>query len=144
MKRIFAKESVCMNCHLCSVHCVTSHSQSKDIVKAHKKEKIVPRIFIEEKHPRSFAFQCRQCNEPACAYACITGALTKSEDGPVVYDREKCVGCWTCIAACPYGAIRRDVERRKIAKCDLCAGSDSGPACVANCPNEALVYEERD
>jgi anaerobic carbon-monoxide dehydrogenase iron sulfur subunit len=44
---------------------------------------------------------------------------------------------------CPTGAIRRDQRQRKIAsKCDLCQGVDT-PACVANCPNEALVFEER-
>ncbi len=142
MKRIFANESVCMNCQLCAVHCATAHSRSKDIIKAHKKEGALPRLFVEERRPVSFAVQCRHCDEPSCAFSCITGALTKSPEGPVVYDEEKCVGCWTCVAACPYGAIRRDVERRKIAKCDLCAGLPE-PACVANCPNRALVYEER-
>jgi carbon-monoxide dehydrogenase iron sulfur subunit len=48
-----------------------------------------------------------------------------------------------CIMVCPFGAIRRDLRGRKIAsKCDLCAG-EAAPACVQNCPNEALVYEER-
>ncbi|MHB0976737.1 MAG: 4Fe-4S dicluster domain-containing protein [Candidatus Aquicultorales bacterium] len=142
MKRVFANEAVCMNCHLCSVHCVTAHSRSGDIVKAHNREGGLSRLFVEERHPASFAFQCRHCDEPACAYACITGALTKSPEGPVVYDKDKCVGCWTCVAACSYGGIRRDTVNRKILKCDLCEGMPE-PACVANCPNRALVYEER-
>ena len=51
------------------------------------------------------------------------------------------MGCWTCIMVCPYGAIIMDKEGKVVAKCDLCQGFDE-PACVANCPNEALVFKE--
>ena len=61
--------------------------------------------------------------------------------GTIAVDAEKCIGCWTCIVACPYGALTRDGDRKVVAKCDLCPGSDI-PACVANCPNEALVLVE--
>ncbi|MHB1416872.1 MAG: 4Fe-4S dicluster domain-containing protein, partial [Chloroflexota bacterium] len=48
----------------------------------------------------------------------------------------------TCLLFCPNGAITKDVAAGKVvAKCDLCGG-EGEPACVANCPNEALVYEE--
>ncbi len=89
-----------------------------------------------------FSLRCQHCDEPACVYACLTGALSKDADtGIVTVDDNKCVGCWTCIIACPFGAIRQDTAQKKIAKCDLCQG-DEVPACVANCPNEALVYAE--
>ena len=52
------------------------------------------------------------------------------------------MGCWTCIAVCPYSVIKMDMTKgRIVAKCDLCQEIDV-PACVANCPNEALVYKE--
>jgi carbon-monoxide dehydrogenase iron sulfur subunit len=59
-------------------------------------------------------------------------------NGRVNIDSEKCIGCWTCIIACPYGALTRDAKSNTVVKCDLCPGQDV-PVCVANCPNEALV-----
>lgn len=141
MKRILANKEYCIGCRLCEIHCVTAHSVSKDIVKAFKIEGMsLPRIRVEESGPLSFAVQCRHCEEPLCVYSCITGAMTIGEDGSVVNDSQKCVGCWTCILVCPYGAISRDeVEGKVVSKCDMCAGSNV-PACVENCPNEALTY----
>ncbi len=141
MKRIYVNEAVCIGCRLCEVYCRTAHSKSKDVIKAYKKEspQAVARLRVESKAPVSFSLQCRQCDEPACLFACLTGALQRNEDGLVVVDTEKCVGCWTCVLVCPFGAIRRDTQARKIAKCDLCIGNDM-PACVSNCPNEALIY----
>ncbi|MBI4296438.1 MAG: 4Fe-4S dicluster domain-containing protein [Chloroflexi bacterium] len=144
MKRIYSKEDVCMACHLCEVYCQAGHAKSKDMIKAFKKElpAALPRTRVEEKKPVSLSVQCRHCDEPACVYACLTGAMTKDPvTGIVNVDTEKCVGCWTCILVCPYGAIRQDKDRGRIAKCDLCVGRDM-PLCVVNCPNEALVYAE--
>ena len=146
MKRIYIKEQVCMACHLCEVYCQLKHSQSKDIVKAFNNESSRPLsgLQVQERKPVSFAVQCRHCPEPYCVYACLTGALEKTPDsGLVTVDEEKCSGCWTCILACPFGVIKQDIRQAKIAKCDLCQGEDM-PACVANCPNEALVYAETE
>ncbi len=142
-KRVFAREEVCMGCGLCEVYCVASHSAHEDIVKAFKQERprAVARVRVEERGALSFAFQCRHCDEPACVYACVTGATYVDSDGTVKVDPERCIGCWTCVLACPYGAVVRDPERGVSAKCDLCAGRET-PACVANCPNGALVLEE--
>lgn len=133
-----------MGCHLCEVYCQAEHSQSKDLIKAFNRESSqpLPLVLVEERKPVIFAVQCRHCAEPYCVYACLTGALHKDPStGIVTVDEEKCIGCWSCILVCPFGAIRQDRHRGKIAKCDLCQGGDF-PACVANCPNEALVYAE--
>lgn len=142
MKRIYIKEEVCMGCHLCEVYCQVEHSQSKDLVKAFKREspRPLPYVSVDQRGLVSLAVQCRHCAEAPCVYACLTGALQRDhESGIVTVDVERCIGCWTCILACPFGAIRRDTYRGKIAKCDLCPGEDM-PVCVTNCPNEALVY----
>ncbi len=145
MKRIFAKEEACMGCGLCEVYCKVQHSKSKDIIKAYKKEtpKPLSRVRREAAKPVSFAVQCRHCENPPCVAACLSGAMrVDEENGTVTHDAEKCMGCWTCIMVCPYGAITADVvDRKVVAKCDLCPDLDV-PACVANCPNEALLYEE--
>ena len=143
MKRIYALEEYCLGCKLCEVYCVASHSLSKDLVKAHKTEEITPRVIIESSGDTSFALQCRHCDDAPCARACITGAMQKDPvTGIVSCDSERCVGCWTCIMACPYGAIRRDKYGRSIiSKCDLCA-EEGEPSCVSHCPNNALIYKE--
>lgn len=147
MRRIYAREEVCIGCRLCMVHCLVKHSRTKKIIKAFKEEdpRAVPRVVVEESGPISFAIQCRHCEEPVCVEACITGAMYRDEEtGTVHHDPEKCVGCWMCIMVCEAGAIQRDIQSGKIAsKCDLCTDEDI-PVCVANCPNEALILIESE
>jgi anaerobic carbon-monoxide dehydrogenase iron sulfur subunit len=145
VKRIVVHEEHCIGCRLCEVHCLVQHSSSKDIIRAFKAERgeLMPRVMVEEDGPISFALQCRQCLEPSCLEACVSGAMHRDEaTGAIVCDESRCVGCWMCIMVCPAGAIQQNLHGHGIAsKCDLCYGS-SKPACVANCPNEALTYEE--
>lgn len=144
LKRIFANEKYCIGCRLCEIHCQVQHSRSKNIIKAFKNERadLTPRLVVEQESYHSFALQCRHCEDAQCLEACMTGAMQRDpETGVVTSDPERCVGCWMCIMVCPYGAINRGRDRRVASKCDMCGGADE-PACVANCPNEALTYEE--
>jgi carbon-monoxide dehydrogenase iron sulfur subunit len=144
MKKVYVKEEVCIGCHLCEVYCQLQHAQSKDLVKAFKREspRPLPRLRVEEKGAVSFPVWCQQCDEAPCVYACLTGAITRNRmTGVITVDEERCIGCWTCILACPLGAMMRATKQRKTVKCDLCEG-ENVPVCVANCPNEALVYVE--
>lgn len=146
MKRIYPREEVCIACRLCEVHCLVAHSRSKDIIKAYKREtpRAVPRIRMESRGSLSFALPCQHCDEPSCVHACLTGALKKDPaTGIVTVDTEKCMGCWTCVLFCPHGSITPDVERGVATKCDFCAHLKE-PACVTNCPNEALLLIEDD
>ena len=145
MKRIFIREEFCIGCRLCEIHCTVEHSKSKDIIKVFKQEdpKPLSRIIVEEKGYYSFALQCRHCDEPYCLEACISGALYRDErSGLILHDKEKCVGCWMCIMVCPYGAIKRELNKKKISsKCDMCL-SRGMPVCVERCPNQALSLKE--
>lgn len=92
--------------------------------------------------------QCMHCNEPACASVCPVGALIKREDGPVVYDDSRCIGCRYCMMACPFQIPKFQWESKSplIRKCTFCADRiDIGlmPACAATCPTQALLFGDR-
>lgn len=112
------------------------------MVKALKNLRINPRIHIEEAKGISFAVSCRHCDEPLCVKGCISGALSQ-KNGVITIDREKCVGCYTCVLSCPYGAVSPSDEGA-VQKCELCIKTARGlPLCVERCPNKAIVFEER-
>jgi anaerobic carbon-monoxide dehydrogenase iron sulfur subunit len=143
MKRIIAKEEICMGCGLCEVYCTVQHSKTKDIIKAYKETpKPISRVRLEVAKPISFAIQCRNCEDAPCVTACLSGAMTIDEEtGLIKHNKDKCIGCWTCVMVCPYGALKMDISGKVVAKCDLCQELES-PACVANCPNRALIVKE--
>jgi carbon-monoxide dehydrogenase iron sulfur subunit len=147
MKKILIKEEYCMGCRLCEIYCLVQHSISKNIIKAYKEEypKPVSRIIVEEKEHTSFALQCRHCEEAPCLEACITGAMYRDKNtGAVLCNEDKCVGCWMCIMVCQFGVVLRNIKDKKVAsKCDLCMGEEM-PVCVKNCPNEAIVWGEKE
>ena len=142
MKRVYVNEEWCLGCHLCEYYCAFANSGVSDMDKALKNVRINPRIRIEEENGVSFAVSCRHCNDPICVKSCITGALTR-ENGAVVFNHDKCVGCFTCVLSCPYGAIMPS-DDSVVQKCELCMKNSFGaPVCVQHCPNQAIVYEER-
>lgn len=150
MKKVYLRREYCLGCGLCEVYCAAFHScHPHDIIKAYKlsSERPMARLFVERKGDDSLSLMCRHCEEPMCLYSCIAGAIYKNEDGLVLVNEEKCVGCGTCILACPYGLVKRgkSASTRYLAlKCDLCGSSTKMPQCVAGCPNEALVWREEE
>lgn len=141
MKKVYVNEVWCLGCHLCEYYCAYSHSEAKDMVKALKGKKINPCIQVEEKETIHFAVACRHCDDAVCKKSCIAGAI-KRINGVIVVDKSKCVGCYTCVASCPYGAIMPS-DKGVVQKCELCAETSEGvPACVQGCPNQAIEYKE--
>ena len=142
MKRVYVNEEWCLACHLCEYNCAFANSGEQDMAYALKGKPIFPRIHVEGDEKISFAVSCRHCTDPICVKSCIAGALSK-EEGVIRVDQDKCVGCLTCILVCPYGALAPG-EDGIMQKCELCLSNSCGkPACVAGCPNHAIVYEER-
>lgn len=92
---------------------------------------------------------CMHCLEPSCVAACLVGGLTKTDLGPVVYDPDKCIGCRYCMLACPFHVPRYEWDRTAplMSKCSLCFDrllEGRQPACVEACPNETMVFGERE
>ena len=74
---------------------------------------------------------------------CIAGAISCGDDVVIVIDRDKCVGCYTCVLSCPFGAVSPS-DDGTVQKCELCAQRGGVPMCVEMCPNNAIVFEERE
>jgi formate dehydrogenase iron-sulfur subunit len=92
--------------------------------------------------------QCMHCNEPACTAACLTQAMYKTKEGPVIWRGDKCMGCRYCMVSCPFDIPKFEYHSAnpKIEKCNMCYGRLSEgkiPACVENCPAEALIFGKR-
>ncbi|MBI3593216.1 MAG: 4Fe-4S dicluster domain-containing protein [Nitrospirae bacterium] len=90
---------------------------------------------------------CMHCDKPACKQVCPTGAIYKrQEDGVVLIDKTKCIGCRYCAWACPYGAMGFDEDKMVADKCTYCAhrlARGEQPACVTKCPGHALNFGEK-
>jgi formate dehydrogenase iron-sulfur subunit len=91
---------------------------------------------------------CMHCKEPACASVCPVGALTKLEEGPVIYDEKKCIGCRYCMQACPFQIPTYEWASAlpRVRKCWFCYDRvlvGEQPACAEVCPTGATMFGDR-
>jgi anaerobic dimethyl sulfoxide reductase subunit B (iron-sulfur subunit) len=87
------------------------------------------------------------CQNAVCTQVCPAAAITKREDGIVLIDQDKCIGCRYCSWACPYGAPQFNEEMGVMTKCNMCSDLvDKGekPACVQACPYRAMDFGPLD
>jgi len=100
---------------------------------------------VEKNILRSFFVPklCNHCDHPPCVQVCPVGATFSTEEGVVLVDKDRCIGCRYCIQACPYGARYLHPETKVADKCTFCYHRlvrGLLPACVEVCPRQARIF----
>lgn len=159
-RMIFVDTSKCTGCKACTVACKEWNNlpaEKTQLIQSYQSMKdFTPKTwtyvtFIERYQHKKMDFfmrkaQCFHCAVPACLQACTSNAISKSAEGFVVIDQEKCIGCGYCAEDCPFGVPKVDEVRKKAYKCSGCierVSNDLTPACVQTCQPGALQYGER-
>jgi Fe-S-cluster-containing dehydrogenase component len=157
----------CVGCNSCTIACKAEHGTPAGI-QYNRVEK-----YEVGKYPTArMQFRpipCMHCDEPACLKVCPTGATYKRDDGIVLVDHNKCMGCRYCVLACPYEARQflksidnywgsvtttpyetlkhKDFDKGTAVKCDFCFERlEKGrlPVCVETCPAQARYFGDLD
>lgn len=136
---IVADSMKCIGCRTCEVACVVAHQEQQACATV-SREAFLPRIRVVKGDTLSTAVACHQCEDSPCGNVCPTGAIS-CKDGSICVDQTRCIGCKSCMLACPFGAMNVVVQQSRVqaVKCDLCRHRAEGPACVAACPTQALA-----
>lgn len=144
----------CVGCHACTVACKVMHEMPVG-----RYWNRVLRIGPNPKEGGSgnwpdvemyfLNLSCQHCATPECVSVCPTGATTKAENGTVQIDPNVCIGCESCIPACPYGVRYLNEDTGVVEKCNLCQDIiDSGevdlPRCVSQCCGMARWYGDAE
>ncbi|MCE1199343.1 MAG: 4Fe-4S dicluster domain-containing protein [Marinilabiliales bacterium] len=146
----------CLGCRACERVCAKAHNlpEPQDELKAgvlrktSETQRSVINNFITSKGEVFARKSCMHCNEPACTAACLTEAMYKTKEGPVIWRGEKCMGCRYCMVSCPFDVPKFEFHSNnpKIQKCDLCYDrikEGKLPACAEACPGDALTFGTR-
>ena len=135
----------CIGCHACTVACKEENQVPLGVNRTWVKY-IEKGVFPDTRRYFS-VMRCNHCDNAPCVTICPTVALYRRADGIVDFDGERCIGCKSCLQACPYDALYIDPETKTAAKCHYCAHRvEAGlePACVVVCPVAAIVPGDLD
>jgi len=146
----------CAGCQSCEAACAEAHGlpaptatiEAGVLRNTDEAHRTVVNAFNTSKGEAYLKKQCMHCNEPACTAACLTQAMYKTRDVSVIWRGDKCMGCRYCMVSCPFDIPKFEYHSAnpKIEKCDMCFSRRAEgklPACVENCPAEALIYGTR-
>lgn len=135
----------CIGCHACTVACKAEHDVPVGVNRTWVK-------YIETgRFPavaRKFTvMRCNQCDDAPCMAICPTGALFRAGNGVVDFDDRRCIGCKSCLNACPYDALYMNPETNTAHKCNMCnhrieVGLE--PSCQVVCPTGAIIIGDLD
>lgn len=142
MKKLYYDIKKCTGCKTCEIVCAVGHSPSQDLVTVILEgNAALPSVKVHGVEGLNFLVACRQCKDHPCVNACIASSLSYDKEKGIIFDKEKCVGCWMCVMVCPYGAVRHDRRDAKSVRCDLCRDIND-PRCAKSCPTKAILYME--
>ena len=133
-------QSKCIGCHACSTACKQENQVPLGVYRTWVK--YVETGAYPDVRRRFQVMRCNHCANPPCARICPVSAIYQRKDGIVEFNPSACIGCKSCIQACPYDAVYLDPETNSVAKCHFCAHRlDLGlePACVVVCPEHAIL-----
>ena len=150
---IVADAESCIGCRSCEVACVVAHHEGKF---PDKPDYFTPRVKVFKGNQSATAVFCHHCEDAPCASTCPNGAIVELNNSVQVI-QEKCIGCKTCMIACPFGMMTVVTEtvqpashrladayqRTEAQKCDLCIDQPDGPACIKTCPTQALTLVDQ-
>ncbi len=152
----------CVGCNACVVACKSEHNTPSGILNTNVLEKevgkfpLANRIFVP--------VLCNHCENPTCAAVCPSKATYQRDDGVVLIDYEKCIGCCACIEHCPYQVrelvkdnrtlypdgetvfnkpVHQKILNKVATKCDFCyhrIEKGGQPACCEVCPTQARIF----
>lgn len=161
-KAILVTPEVCIGCRGCQTACKSWNQlpgiPTKNSGSTQNPPDLAPAAFNiiryselpSDKNPVRWLFvsrRCMHCDDAGCMKICpAPGALFRTKEGAVMFDRDKCIGCKLCVAGCPFDVPRYDASG-KVAKCTLCAdriAEGLQPACTKTCPTGALKFGDRD
>jgi formate dehydrogenase iron-sulfur subunit len=155
MNAILVDVTRCTGCERCVAACVETNgldakrawvdrATTRDGLSANR-----PLSILEVEDGRFARLSCMHCLEPSCVSACLVGGITKTPEGPVIYDPDRCIGCRYCMLACPFGVPRYEWNsiNPKVQKCTMCSDrvlAGNPTACTEACPTGATKFGERD
>ena len=122
----------CTGCRLCELVCSVMHDGVSNPMRSRIK------VMKWESEGLYVPMSCQQCDDAPCMNVCPVKALSRDEDIDfVIVDYDICIGCRSCVAVCPFGAMNYNTIDKKVFKCDLCGGE---PQCVRFCEVKAVEY----
>jgi len=159
---VVANPNKCIGCRSCEIACAVAHLGTSVATAGAVSAPFQPRLALVKTPMVTMPIQCRQCEDAPCANVCPVKAISHQGDR-IIVDTEICIGCKTCMLACPLGAMdmveeytdgekvyqdglkvslgEEGTEKEKVVahKCDLCKDRPGGPACLEVCVAKAFV-----
>ncbi|MFC1533715.1 4Fe-4S dicluster domain-containing protein [Thermodesulfobacteriota bacterium] len=135
-KALYIDYQKCTGCRLCELVCAVKHDGCSNPTRSRIK------VMKWEAEGLYIPMSCQQCQDAPCLNVCPVKALSRDEDmARVSVDYDICIGCRSCVAVCPFGAMSFNTLEKQVFKCDLC---DGDPQCVRFCDMKAVDFVSPD